>query len=111
MINDAALISLLRCAAREVVGDEGLDTIERASMGSEDFAYYLEKVPGAMIRLGCASQETGSSPLHTPLFDVDERSISIGARVLARAAVLWADPQRREAIQNGKTAANLGAGI
>jgi len=49
-------------------------------------------VPGAMFRLGCASPAVGGSGLHTPLFDVDERAIAIGARILARAAILWASP-------------------
>jgi amidohydrolase len=87
--NDAGLTDLLRTAAAEVLGTGNLELIERPSMGGEDFAYYLEQVPGAMIRLGCAPPGEKAAPLHSPLFDLDERALAVGARVLARAAVLW----------------------
>jgi amidohydrolase len=94
VVNDSRLIELSRIAAKEVVGSEGIDEIPRASMGSEDFAFYLDHVPGAMLRLGTRSEATGGAPLHTSEFDVDERVLPIGAKVLARALVLQADPNR-----------------
>ncbi|HJN12026.1 MAG: amidohydrolase [Pirellulaceae bacterium] len=94
VVNDDRLIEMLRMAASEVVGARGVDEIPRASMGSEDFAFYLDHVPGAMLRLGCRSELAGGAPLHTPTFDVDERALPIGARVLARALILQADPKR-----------------
>jgi len=92
--NDANVIELLRQAACDVVGPEGLDEIPRPSMGSEDYSFYLDHLPGAMIRLGCASERLGRSPLHTPTFDVDESVLTVGARILARGVVLWSDPKR-----------------
>jgi metal-dependent amidase/aminoacylase/carboxypeptidase family protein len=89
--NDAALVSLLRRGAREVVGDAGVEEIARPSMGSEDFAAYLERASGAMIRLGCVSDRAGGPMLHSPMFDVDEEVIRHGAKILARAAVYWAE--------------------
>ncbi len=94
VINDPQLIELARMAAAEVIGTEGIDDIPRASMGSEDFAFYLDHVPGAMLRLGCRSEKTGGSPLHTAYFDLDERALPIGANVLARSLILQADPKR-----------------
>jgi amidohydrolase len=94
VVNDSKLIDMLRRASADVVGCEGVESIHRPSMGSEDFAYYLDHVPGALFRLGCASPRVGASGLHTPTFDIDEESLRIGAKVLARAAVLWCDPQR-----------------
>jgi len=102
VVNDARLIDVARLAAAEVLGPGGVDEIPRASMGSEDFAFYLDHVPGAMLRLGCRSDTTGGSALHTPMFDLDERALAIGARVLARALILQADPAR----QSGKGAPN-----
>lgn len=93
--NDAELNDLLRDAASEILGPAAVDVIQRPSMGGEDFAFYQEHVPGAMIRLGCASPSAGSAPLHSPSFDLDERALSIGAKILARAAILWSDPDRR----------------
>jgi amidohydrolase len=92
--NDPAMTDLLRQAAAGVVGREAIDSIPRPSMGSEDFANYLDLVPGAMFRLGCASQRAGRSGLHTPTFDVDEEALRIGAKVLARGAVAWCEPRR-----------------
>lgn len=89
--NDRHLTKLFERAGQEVLGPGGIDRIPRASMGSEDFAFYLEKAPGAMIRLGCASTKAGRSPLHTPSFDVDEDALRIGAKILARTAIFWAE--------------------
>jgi amidohydrolase len=92
--NDPAMTDLLRQAAASVVGRESIDAIPRPSMGSEDFANYLDRILGAMFRLGCASERAGRSGLHTPTFDVDEESLRIGAKILARTAVAWCDPRR-----------------
>jgi amidohydrolase len=101
--NDARVMAILETAATDVLGAEGIQTIARPSMGSEDFAFYLDHVPGAMVRLGTASHRYGRSGLHTPYFDIDERALTNGARILARAAVLWCDP-RREAVADAVTA-------
>jgi amidohydrolase len=61
-------------------------------MGSEDFAVYLERVPGTMFRLGAAGDDAPWSGLHTPTFDVDERCLAVGAKILARSVVEWAKP-------------------
>lgn len=89
VVNDVRLTHLLRDAATEVLGATKIDMIERPSMGGEDFAFYLSHVPGAMLRLGCASNEENSHPLHSPYFDIDERALGIGAKVLAIAASLY----------------------
>ena len=57
------------------------------SLGGEDFGWYLEQVPGAMARLGVRSPAAPRYDLHQPGFDVDERSIGIGVRLLTAAAL------------------------
>jgi amidohydrolase len=94
VVNDVEMTRLVRIAAADLLGAEQVDEIARPSMGSEDFASYLERMPGAMFRLGCASPELGCSALHTPTFNLDEQALLVGAKTLARAAVLWADPDR-----------------
>ena len=48
-------------------------------MGGEDFAYFLDKAPGAFFHIGCSSPEdTVRSALHTPGFNPDEGCIEIG---------------------------------
>ena len=67
--------------AIEVVGPDALaDT--RQSGGGEDFSWYLEEVPGAMARLGVWSGQGDQLDLHQPTFDLDERALAIGVRVL-----------------------------
>jgi amidohydrolase len=53
-------------------------------MGAEDFAYYLEHVPGVLVRIGTGSGPDTRFPLHDAHFDIDERA-------LAPAALLMAD--------------------
>ncbi len=56
-------------------------------MGSEDFACYLDDVPGAMFRLGVANKAIGADkPWHHPAFTVDERAIRVGYSTMALAA-------------------------
>lgn len=99
VINDATLVGVIRHVAREVLGDDGLEEIERPSMGSEDFAFYGEHTPIAMLRLGTSSERCGGSGLHTPTFDIDEEALRIGAKVLARTTVYLADPDRQRRIE------------
>jgi amidohydrolase len=91
--NDEALTKLVGRVAAELLGAGNVSPLPRPSMGSEDFAVYLEHVPGAMFRLGAAGDTGNWSGLHTPTFDVDERCLAIGAKILARSAVEWAKPQ------------------
>lgn len=92
--NDPELTALIRTAASDLLGAENVENIERPSMGAEDFANYLSHVPGTMFRLGVTSPDVGGAPLHSPMFDIDDRALAIGAKILARAAVLWFDPNR-----------------
>ena len=79
--------SAFELAGRQVLGNSGIVLLNQPSMGGEDFAVYLEDVPGAQIRLGCAGD--GDWPLlHSPIFDVDEKCIGVGARILVRAALM-----------------------
>ena len=87
--NDPRMASVLEDAAERVVGRENVTLIDRPSMGGEDFSVYLTHVPGAMLRLGCSAP--GVEPplfLHSPFFDLDERVIGLGTRILIRAALL-----------------------
>ncbi len=90
VLNDIALTDLIRRTGAALLGPENVTDIGRPSMGGEDFACYLQRVPGCMFRLGCVSTEK-SAPLHSPLFDIDERAMAIGAKVLARAVVAWSE--------------------
>ena len=67
--------------AIEAIGPHTLaDT--RQSGGGEDFSWYLEEIPGAMARLGVWPGEGPQLDLHQPTFDLDERALAIGLRVM-----------------------------
>jgi amidohydrolase len=86
--NEAASIRILTAAVSATEGPESVVTTER-SLGGEDFSWYLGNIPGALARLGVRPpQATAEVDLHQGLFDADERAISVGARILAAAALL-----------------------
>jgi hippurate hydrolase len=86
VINEPRCTKIARLAAREVVGDEQVVAAEHPSMGSEDFAFYLDKVPGAFARIGARAPGWEPVPLHSPAFDIDERALAVGAMYLDRVA-------------------------
>ncbi|MGB6041685.1 MAG: amidohydrolase [Pirellulales bacterium] len=87
--NDRHLADLIRQVAGESLGQDHVEEIQRPSMGSEDFAVYLQHVPGAMLRLGCAKSGSNGTPLHNASFDLDEAAIGIGSKLIAHAAINW----------------------
>lgn len=93
VLNDPQLNELVANVATNLLGIENVSPILRPSMGSEDFAIYLEHIPGVMFRLGAAGEQGTWTGLHTPTFDIDERCLAIGAKILASAVVEWSKPQ------------------
>jgi len=94
-VNEPASAAMLAGAAAAVLGKDAVQDTPQ-SLGGEDFAWYLHQVPGAMARLGSrtpGAQVAGD--LHQPTFDIDERAIGAGVRVLA-------------AVASGETAATAG---
>jgi hippurate hydrolase len=61
-------------------------------MGSEDFACYLDHLPGVMFRLGSAADLANPTLLHTPKFDIDEGALAIGTRVMTRTIIAACQP-------------------
>jgi amidohydrolase len=79
VVNDDAVIAAVHHAATEVLGPDGvISTVQ--SLGAEDFAWYLESAPGALIRLGSALPDRRVD-LHSDTFDLDERAIPVGMLV------------------------------
>ncbi|MBW2524746.1 MAG: amidohydrolase [Deltaproteobacteria bacterium] len=92
VINDEGLCDLLRGEARRLFGNDAVREIDRASMGAEDFSYFLQHAPGCMLRLGVGQTSDGSDAmLHTSRFDPDESALPIGSAMLAAGAARWLD--------------------
>lgn len=85
VVNDAAVISQIEAAATEALG-AGNVVHTHQSLGAEDFAWFLEDIPGALIRLGAALPNRRVD-LHSASFDIDESAIETGI-VVATATIL-----------------------
>jgi amidohydrolase len=81
VVNEEVSTRILTHAIEEIGADVLADT--RQSGGGEDFSWYLEEVPGAMARLGVWSGRGPQLDLHQPTFDIDERALAVGVRMLA----------------------------
>jgi metal-dependent amidase/aminoacylase/carboxypeptidase family protein len=87
VVNDLGATSVLSAAVRTAIGPAAAVPTPQ-SLGGEDFAWYLDHVPGAMARLGVKPVGAERAPdLHQPAFDVDEAAIGVGVRVLVAAAL------------------------
>ena len=76
VVNDAAMVDFATGVAKRVLGEGCLYPFDPV-MGGEDFAFYLQKVPGAFIFLGAGDGH--EFPHHHPAFDIDERALPVGA--------------------------------
>jgi amidohydrolase len=84
LINDLEMSKLVATACSKGIGKENVEIL-KPSMGGEDFAYYLEKVPGSFFRLGCRNEEKGIvHPYHSSLFDIDEEVLPFGVEMFIR---------------------------
>ncbi len=86
VVNTDREVELAIQAASKVVGKAGVQKMEYPSMGSEDFSFYLEKLPGCYVRFGARREEQQFIPLHSPMFDIDESMMLTGARYFAQLA-------------------------
>jgi amidohydrolase len=88
VMNDATAIDVLRRVVVETIGPDAVATTDQ-SLGGEDFAWYLEHVPGAMARLGVRPLGVDTAAdLHTPGFNPAEDAITVGMTVLTSCALL-----------------------
>jgi amidohydrolase len=85
LVNDEALTARMRSAAEEYLGPANVVRMDQR-MGSEDFAFYTQSMPGSFHRLGTGG--TGEPKgLHTPTFDIDENALSIGTGLMVWGAL------------------------
>jgi amidohydrolase len=85
VMNNPALVRGAMDSIRSVQGDEGLIVVEQVPpFFGEDFAFYLQKIPGVMYWLGVSNEKKGIIGLpHHPQFAVDEEAIFVGAKTMA----------------------------
>ncbi len=83
-VNDAGAADRVLGVAGELFGEDSVLRLPNPSMGGEDFAFFLEKVPGAFVWLGVGEDVSG---LHTPRFAFDEEILPRGSALLAALAL------------------------
>jgi amidohydrolase len=83
--NDTDVAEFLYDTSGAVVGLENVHYLDPV-MASEDFSYFTETCPAAIMRFGCSNAEKGLTyPLHSPYFDIDENVLEIGVTVFTEA--------------------------
>jgi amidohydrolase len=81
-VNDVGVSDLIRAVGRDLLGSANVIELPEPTMGAEDFAYYLEKVPGAMFRLGTGCPYL----LHTPKYDFGDAPLETGILMMTELA-------------------------
>jgi amidohydrolase len=115
VVNEAISTQMIAQAADQVLGPEAIAAAPQ-SLGGEDFAWYLESIPGSLFRLG--TRPVGSVEefdIHQPMFDVDEECIAVGVKVMTATALTaigskQADSMLTEADAPGRVAPLPSAG-
>ena len=82
VFNDSYLTGLLQECSESLLGKEKVTQLNMPSLGAEDFAEFLEDIPGSMFRLGVAPLEGKCAPLHNGFFSPDEKCLEVGISVI-----------------------------
>ncbi|HBN27955.1 MAG TPA: amidohydrolase [Clostridiaceae bacterium] len=86
VINDEGLAKIVRNSAVKLYGEAGLAPLEKMT-GSEDFAFYMEKIPGVFAFIGARNEKIGASYTnHSDKFTADEESLHRGSALYAQFA-------------------------
>jgi amidohydrolase len=83
IINQDYPCDLAEQVTRRLLGKEAVITLPYPSLGGEDFAYYLQQVPGCFVRFGAAKDGSDKITSHSPSFDFDEEALRVGAAYLS----------------------------
>jgi hippurate hydrolase len=86
VVNSADGATWAAQAVRDVLGAQALVPLGTTNMGGEDFAFYLERIPGCFLRIGAREPGGEHRAAHTPRFYAAEEALFIGAAVLAQCA-------------------------
>jgi amidohydrolase len=84
LVNHQSAVDLARDVVTAYLGPAGWHADHPRTMGAEDFAFYLERVPGALLRLGLGEEW---QPLHSAGFDFNDQSLEPGIVTLAGLAL------------------------
>ena len=94
-VNDSAFAALVLETAGELLGAERVHPMSTPVMGSEDFSYVLERVPGAMAFLGTRPDAGPAHPNHSNRMLVNESALATGIAMHVAMALRFLDPAHR----------------
>lgn len=86
LINDATAVEWARKSVTKVLGQPALVPLGSPNLAGEDFAWYLQHVPGCFLRIGARKEDAEPVPAHSPRFYAVEEAIFVGAATLAETA-------------------------
>ena len=86
IVNPIETASWARTAAIAMLGPAAVVPLGLVNMAAEDFAYYMERMPGCFLRIGACEAGGEAIPAHTPRFYAADESIFVGGAVLAESA-------------------------
>ena len=86
IVNPEGPAAWAREAAQSLLGPAAVVPLGITNMAGEDFAYYMERIPGCFMRIGARLANEPAIPAHTPQFHAAEESLFVGAAVLAETA-------------------------
>jgi hippurate hydrolase len=86
LVNPEGAIAWARAAITDLLGKTALVRLTAPNLGAEDFACYLERMPGCFLRIGGRAPGAAVTHAHTPRFLPDDRTILVGAAVMAETA-------------------------
>lgn len=94
-VNDAELKTFFEQIASETLGSERVHGDLAVSMGGEDFAYYIQHIPGCFWRLGVAPADgsPGVESLHNAAFDFNDDALATGVQMHCAVAWSWKQPR------------------
>ncbi len=96
-INDRSMVLLAAAAVEAALGEGAFMHLDRPTLAGEDYAEYLERVPGVLLFLGTSNAGKGiMAPLHHPAFELDESVLPRAVPVVDELLRRWARKQVEE---------------
>lgn len=86
LVNDPDLVDMARSVVESQLSKQALVSLPVPNMGGEDFAFYLEQIPGCFLRIGGRREGQAPIPAHSSKFLPDDGAIAVGATLLAGLA-------------------------
>ncbi len=88
LCNDPKMSEFAKGVVVDTFGRDSLNEPASATMGAEDFAFYLQEVPGAYLFLGVCPSDTDSyPPIHSPHYDFNDDALPTGIELMCRLAL------------------------